>query len=465
MSILSVNLKHLYQRRGMWLIYALLSLPVFHIVIAPLRNHEPGKGWYVGPVMFAFVIGLLTTLPQTDVLSKPFSYCLPGHRRVIRKYIFSTALATGLVCSMFFLTYHNLFGRQMPLVLCSAFFAALTFYLAGVVPALIGMKTGVALFILLPVTVVAGEHYELDIFLERLIVEQIYPTILTGIISGIAMWLWLSRKALARRYCSGSWTGFLDVFNAEKLRRSANAALAARPNKHPKPWVEKWFLSRMNKYDYSGPGRYIWGTLYSTSAPAVSQWPNLLLLALVVAIMFGYAGGEAGFVFVLLPAMVVLNRHLAPINSTMLIPPGRRRRFTTALGLAVTDAVMLCIFTLIVSGLSSLLARLVPTFTISGITFTLRAIDPRLALAPLIFLPVTSAVQLYFHKTSMVLMSGVLILLFYLVVIAVIIRQDYLNVLLSSVVVSLPAVILLTVSWAIFLLVLRHVCSKQCLIK
>ena len=149
MSILTVNLKHLYQRRGLWLVYALFGIVAATLIKDPLLRARAGHGDYIASAVLPFFIGFLLILPQIAVLSKPLSYCLPGHRRVFRRYVFWTGIATSGVCSMLFLRYPGLDGGPLVLVVCSAFFGGMTFYLAGVVPAMVGVNAAV-IFAIVP---------------------------------------------------------------------------------------------------------------------------------------------------------------------------------------------------------------------------------------------------------------------------------------------------------------------------
>ena len=462
MSILSVNLKHLYQRRGLWLVYAILAVAIFWVFVTPLvRSPEAAKGQYVGPVVVAFLVGLLATLLQIEVLSKPFSYCLPGHRWVLRKYVFGVAVPVSILCSMLFLAYPGLNSWALLVVLCSAFFAQFTFYLAGAVLAESIRGAVVVIGLLPPAVLIAEGFFDLHILLERIIIGGGHLVISVGILSSIAAWLWLGRAGLARKHCSVPWIGFMDIFNKEKLMRYQNARLGTkrgRFRKHPRPWVEKWFLERMERYDYRGPGRFFWGALYCTSALVVSRWQNILLFLPVFAIMFGYVGQAAVFSLIMLPAMLVMGRQ-PPVYSTMLISGGRRRRYTTTLWLAVTDASLLCMGTLVISGLSILLARFMPAFVLEGKTFSFRPIDPLVAIVPLLFLPFASTMQLVFHRMPFLLFGALMLPVYVAVFLAFGLRER-----VEHLVNPLSVVSLLVVSWGVFQLVLRRICFKWCLV-
>jgi len=460
MSILTVNLKHLYQRRGLWLVYLLFGVVAATLIKDPLIRARAGQGDFVGFAVLPFFIGLLLSLPQIEVLSKPLSYCLPGHRRMFRRYVFCTAMATSCICSMLFLRYPDLHGGPVVLVVCSAFFTGLTFYMAGVTFAMAGMK-GAFIFGILPLTVLVGERYELDILLERIIIGNVFSVVLVGILSSIAMWLWLGRQGLARRYCARPWIGFMDIFNMEKVKRYGNARLGTKQGrflKHPRPWVEKWFLGRMERYDYRGPGRFFWGALYCTSAMGVSRWQIFLLSAPVVTIMFGYIGQAAMFSLIMVLAILAIGRE-PPVYSTMLISGGRRRRYTTTLGLAVTDAALLCMGALVMCSLSVLLTKFMPTFVIEGKTFSFQPIDPRVAVVPLLFLPFASTMQLVFHKMPFLLFGALMLPVYVAMFLAFAWRER-----VEHLVNPLSVFSLLVVSWGVFHLTLQHICSKWCLV-
>ena len=88
MSILTVNLKHYYQWRGLWLCYLFLGLFVLSGVVDPLEHAEAGEGSYIGLAVLAFAVGFMVSSTRMEVLTKPFSYCLVGQREMVRKVIF-----------------------------------------------------------------------------------------------------------------------------------------------------------------------------------------------------------------------------------------------------------------------------------------------------------------------------------------------------------------------------------------
>ncbi len=174
--------------------------------------------------------------------------------------------------------------------------------------------------------------------------------------------------------------------------------------------------------------------------------------------MFGYVGQGAVLSFVVVPAIFVMFRQV-PVYSTMLSSGGRRRKFTTTLWLTVTDASLLCMGTLVMCGLSFLLVRFMPTFVVKGHTLSFLPIDPRVAIVPLLFLPFGTTMQLVFHKKPF-LLFGSLMALMYVAMFLVFAWREYVEVLVNP----LSVVSLLVVSWCVFVVVLRRVCSRWCLV-
>lgn len=129
------------------------------------------------------------------------------------------------------------------------------------------------------------------------------------------------------------------------------------------------------------------------------------------------------------------------------------------MGLTVTDASLLCMGILVVCGLSVLFARFMPTFVLEGQTFDFRPIDPLVAIVPFILVPFVSTMQLVFYGMPF-LRFGTLLLPVYVAMFLSLACREYVEPLVTP----LYVLSLMVVSWSVFLLVLRRVCSKWCLV-
>ena len=62
------------------------------------------------------IIGLLAAVFQMEILIKPLAFCLPGHGRMVRKFIFLVAAVTNSLGALLFLFYPGLSLARLPLV-------------------------------------------------------------------------------------------------------------------------------------------------------------------------------------------------------------------------------------------------------------------------------------------------------------------------------------------------------------
>ena len=460
MGILTVNLKHLYQRRGLWLVYPFLGFFVWVSIVMAFDDPATGGGRFIGLVVSALLVGLMAAILQIEVLTKPFSYCLPGHRKVPRKFIFSVGIVTNLLASPIFLLYPGLGWWQWIPVICSAFFAGLVFYFIGVGLAF-GIRNSAAWIGFLPLFVVGGGFFGLHIIIERAIVENPIGITLLGAFSSIAVWIWLGDVGLARRYCGMPWVGLFDAWNRDKMRKYKQVRANIKWDKlkkHPKPWVERFFLGRMNKCDYLGAGRHIWGGLYTTLGLLLSQWQGNIFLVLFMVFFLGYM--ERFWFLMFFPLIGIAGYIHSPVYSSMLFSGGRRERFATVITLAATTAVLGGVLFIILAALSVPLAVIIPDITVRGITIAFHTITINLFYAPLVFVPFAFTVNLIFYRKPIFIILSVMLLFMLLFFFSAIVWLNQLSTIINPVSV-LSALVL---SWGIFVLVLRYICTRRCLV-
>ena len=464
MGILTVNLKHLYQRRGLWLVYVFLGLLVFAGIAEAMDKHAAGKGKFIILVASALFVGFLSVTLAAEVVNKPFSYCLPGHRKVPRKFIFSAGVVANLLASPIFVLYPGLGWWQWIPVICSAVFAGMVFYWIGVLFAF-GVRNSAAWVGFFPWLIIGGGFFDLHITIERTIVENPLGFTLLGFFSSIAAWIWLGNANWARRYCGVPWIGLFDAWNQDKMRKYKQLRAAIKWDKlkkHPNPWVERLFLGRMNKCDYLGQGRYIWGGLYTTFGIVLSQWKGVLtgvFIALLMLCLFCYMGPAATFMLFFMPGFMIMHMR-PPIYSSMPVSGGRNERFYTTMTLVATTAVLITALVTIIAALSVALTAIMPDITLRGSTFTFHPAIITLFFVPLLMIPLASTFQLIFYRRPIVMVLSVMLLFMLLFSIGAISRKT----LGAEMVNPISIVALLVLSWLVFVLVLRHICMRRCLV-
>ncbi|MBA7657124.1 hypothetical protein ES703_65055 [subsurface metagenome] len=424
-----------------------------------------GEGRFTGLIVMALVVGLLAAVLPIEVLSKPFSYCLPGHRKVARRFIFCVGAAFNFLGSLLFLWYPGLNSWQLVLVACSAFSAGLIFYWLGVGLAF-GVRNSAAWIGLLLLIIFGGAFFGLHIVLERVIVGNPFGVILVGVLSSVLAWLWLGNARLARRYCGVPGIGSLDAWNRDKVQKYRQVRAAKKWDKlkkHPSPWVETFFLDRMNRHDYVSTERYIWGGLYTAFGIALSQlsqWKEAfsgVFSALVLVCFLGYMGPGRNILFIM-PGMMIAQMRL-PVYSSMLISGGRNERYRCAMTLVITTAVLFTVLATIVAALSLPLATIMPDITLRGRTFAFHTMNIELFFIPLLMIPIVFTIQLIFYRRPIYIVLSIMLVFVPLFVTGIFWHKQ-----LSKVINPMYIVSPVVLSWVLFTVVLRYVCMRRCLV-
>jgi hypothetical protein len=467
MKILAANLKHLYQRRILWLFYVylgLIILIIFSSVAAEIENPDAGRRHFIWLLMHEFLIGCIAAALQIEVLNKPLSYCLPGHRKTIRKFIFWVGIVISFVGSLLFFAYPGLLSWETILILCSAFCANLIFYWFGVGFVFVNKNAAIAIALFFWWAIFVPMLLDLHIMIESIFVQYFAIIVFIGGLSSIAAWFWLGNEGLARRYCAVPWISLFDLWNRDKLLRYSQSKAVTKWNKlktHPNPQVEGFFLARMQIYGHFGIGRYIWGSLYTTFGIAISQGKGNLLglfILLLMAIFFSYMGPMAAIIFYFLPAFMVGQIRL-PVYSSMLISGGRKERFLTAMTLVATIAVLITALVTTIAALSVPLATTMPDITLHGKTFTFHAMSLQPFFVPLLMIPIVFTIQLFFFKKPYFVTVTIILLFMLLFTGGSLLKA------LSTVINPIYLIVsLLILSWSIFVMVLRYICMKRCLV-
>jgi len=404
MSILSANLKHLYQRRMFWIVGLLLGAGAFAVAAAIAEAVARNKsGAFCGPALWMFPFGILIATLPVDVLTKPFIYCLPGHGNVPRKFLFSIGLCLSFLWSLSFLFFPGLNPAQTALACLSAFATLTVSYWFGAW-IVFRYRSWPGFLGFFPLLMLANMWLNISTPFVHAIVANPLPMILLGALANVLAWRYWSRPGLARRYCGQLWMNAFDGWDKEKVSKLQKARLAEKDKKKPNsirisPAVEEFFLSRIRRADTAGLSQYLWGGLYNTFGLMISRqrqnWINSLLIMVPLLCFLCYMPGRGKNIIFILPGIMAAFMSLN-VHSSLLISGGRRERFWTALTLAAASAVLVTLLLIFLAVLTILLAPLLPEFTIKGENFIFHPLTIALFFLPLVIVPFTLIVGLVF---------------------------------------------------------------------
>jgi hypothetical protein len=465
MSILTVNLRQLYQRRGLWLAYLMFAFFVWISLMVTLDDPRAGAGTFIGLIVLASLVGMTAAVQQMEILTKPMAFCLPRHRQAVRRFILTIGIATNGAGALLFLFYPGLPFVWRLLVLGSAFAAGLAFYLAGAWWVFLARPPMVLIGLLIAIFLF-GQQLGLHIRLEQVVVLHPLAVMAGGVLAALAIWLYLMRADLARRNCLRPWIGFADVFDRDKLRHSPQYRSAAPWTKlkdHPRPWVENFFVDRVAGSQPLSAMRCGWGALYASFAVTLSQWTNVLFVVVVMTVFLGYIGSHLMVIlFASLPIVIgAMQVSHGVVYSSMLTAGGRRERFISTLAVATVGAILVTLFMALVAALSVPLASLLPKFRIYDQGFAYRAISARAFYGPWVLLPIVATIRLVFYRRPVLSMILLMVLVYAVALVGILWSRE-----LRSLANAPAATVLALCCWLAFVLVLRHIAYKQrCLVR
>ncbi len=329
MSVMGVNLRQLYQRPAAWFWYLIaLSSSVGPLSLVLSQKGNQGRGFImfflIAPVAFAYVSGSL----QVEILSKPFSYTLPKHKRIPRRFIFSVGVCVSALISSTFLLYPGLTPQGAILSFAAATLLSLTVYM------IIASRSFVfsndswnGLPILL---VVAACFSGLPRLLELAIVNQPFVVIVIGMLISGGLWVHIGNVDAGGRFCGQRYLGELNSMNPAKAVSHKEYLRAKKEEvkgaKGPAT-LETFYIGRMHAGNVSSIARCVWGSLYtSISAHRLNTFAGFskqILIGLMFVLFYGYYGStqQTRMVNILFFAPLMVGLRLrVPLSRTLFLP-------------------------------------------------------------------------------------------------------------------------------------------------
>jgi len=391
MHILLANLRHLYQRRHLWPVYLCFAAMWW---LGSLG--DTSRGDFAWTCSLAVAAGFLTGMMIREMISKAFTHSLPGHPTAVRRMAFLMGFVISSVAAL-------AFPRQVAvhpwdsicligLVFSADFIAYLTAFEATFVvrggSTLMTIPVLAAWSVMITGWILAGYSQ-----LELLILDHPLLTILGSIMAGLGVWLHMGQREWGRQLCASGW-----VFSPS-VQREGYARLARRPPgvERIESTVEAFFLNRMRASAHYHCARFVWGTLYTMWGHVAPSWKWLALAIIFAGIMAGYAGPGAIAVFMWFSYMA-LPQSWPSLRSPLLLPAGRRERFWATISFTGATAAIMSVLIILLAAISMPLSVLIPEIEIQGVPFAYHRISIQSVWAPLLIVPVITALRVPFRK-------------------------------------------------------------------
>ncbi|MFC1737728.1 hypothetical protein ACFL1G_01605 [Planctomycetota bacterium] len=468
MSILAANLKHLYQRRSVWLWYVILLCQTPMILLSFYSKIDR----YLGYLIVSLLMGILAGGLQKDILTKPFSFCLPNHRQIPRAFIFWIGGVVNLFLGCVFLGYPGLGFPYVLLVVLAGSFVGMIACFYGVYASFQAVPTPAA-GIAWPLIVCTIYFVKWDIVLQSIIIHQ--PIVMILVCALVCIWVWklLGRDFLARKYCGKLIMGMLDSWNRTKIEKYKQARADRNMTESKVKFFEKvqdFFLGKMERYEFLSRGRYIWGNIYMVFGKFFGFWNiwhvlGFLATIIFLVLFFGFMGPPEndkrmiGFLFIV-PALSICSLDLMSYR-TMLFPAGRKDKYYSTLILSAVLTLLAGLLVLVMTGISVFLETMLPEFSFrGGPILSYYGMDIADFYIYLLFIPVTLSLAVAFPRTKPWLIIILVVVFMQGWIISKMVLKQSLVDLIGPVSISG----LIALFWIGFLVVLHYVCMKRSLV-
>ena len=428
MSILSANVK-LYNPFGNRYLFIFLLCQLFALFVilgaALCENHLIEEGFEKNQLqlitlfcLFAsmLILGVTTASIQLDILTKPFSSCLPNHNIIPGRIIFLTGIITNLFyCIVFLLLPHPeglkgiLYIIMIPAIGLLSYFITIfvTFYAQR------ERQKGAAIMfcvaIIFPLLFMLNNLNVFKFSIDYFVFYSTIPFILFDMLLLFALWKMLVHPDLKRIYFSKDY-GILSMRDslpmvAQLHEIHLTERLPDRVEKESS--IEILFLKVVKRFPYLNINRSIVGRLYcmldrhytiNERYFGISFFIGILLATLLL-FFTGYhltpenfeevPASDIASILVLIVPCFVVHSIFIPVPHNQLLPTGRSDQFWSSLIVWLIHPMIAIIWSLIIIFLSWLVGNHMPDFTLAGFYyFTYHPLESSLILWVLVIIPV-----------------------------------------------------------------------------
>ncbi len=406
MNIITANLKHLYLRRLNWLVLCIFGLLAYIIAKIMLGEPQRLRPILLMPFPWLMTVGIIIASYALEVITKPMSFCMPGHRGIPRQFLFICGyLLSGFWAVCIARACQSDIETSQFIVTAIATFSLLSIaYWIAVI--------GLFAFNSSPLTLLLSTAWLLLDAMDEwrgfsLLAISKYPllVILAGAAVNVSAWRVLGGNWLARKYCGKALVGFSSNttrINREKLQQK-EAKGKSHPNIHH--YIEQFFISRLAHARHNSTDHYIWGGLYRSLAVPVSRclsWKGLIFLVVsTIALSYSKILVIAAFAYVagLIVGSVELN-----IRSNQLTTGSRKDRFLIGLSIALTATAITLAISAAMTGLNHLLGLVLPATIGSALSDPLFTFNHHIRSATLVLaltIPASLSINLLLKRNSL----------------------------------------------------------------
>ncbi|MBN1456599.1 MAG: hypothetical protein JW912_01960 [Sedimentisphaerales bacterium] len=476
MKALNANLKIFYQRPILYLWYLIILAQLPALIISA---HDINKTHnQIGPMfhlVMLMLFGLLVGSLQKEIMTRPVTYCLPGHHVLSNRLIFWLgALFTLIPIALLFNEIKASTDNYM-LVAATVWSVGMAAYYLSVwlsfqegysqgKPCLVGL-----LWAIIFMVIFFGGHTKLWLVTVQTPLMVLLPSLIATGFSHV----YLSRIKHIRNFCGQNIIGMFYKWDMRKVTayRTAQATEKVRHRLKISAFVEQFITAKMKNCPV-WKKKALLGFIYTSFDRMfiITQLDAVVIMSLLL-ISFGYAFGrihanipapvasmlDIFYIFPVFGAMM----HTFPSHSTLHIPASRKDKFHASVASAISIVIFAMVFVGILIGLANIIKPYMPVIpphiinpSDHSVSFSAPSLSHIYIIPMLMPLGFIASVLFNNNRSKMMIIAGPVVFVccwFYVM------SQTFLNIRFA-----VPAIF--TITWLGFIIVLQRRCMKRSLV-
>ena len=352
------------------------------------------------------LLGMITAITQMEIISKPFSFCLPDRQKSIRKVIFLIGglITLGFSLIFFIFSEHTLLLFFLHIIVFQIiglpfyFFMAFIFFITHDDSLKKYIRYGFpAVIIILSVSFILNFKNDLIVPLNQMIVFCFAPLFISSLLGISALWKVLGNDQVGRIFYR-KYFGLPD--NQILIGKKAHK-LSQQEFKKEREQIELFFIKKIINQPLFSVARSVLGTFYLI-LEHVSGYSIIPLITEIVFpslffFLFGYLqnNNEIEIFIIIYPLgyfLFIYSRNIIlmykPLLCELLFPIGRSKQFRINLVLWLVKPLTMMLWFFLIVGASHCLKNNMPDFTLLGYHFTYNPLSVFLIFWPAVIIPV-----------------------------------------------------------------------------
>ena len=419
------TLMTLVQCRPLWFWHVWGAAICLTVLIRPLLLTSVREGVVFSLLVVPLWTGVITTSLYKDFLTRPFSFCVPGHTRVWRRTLVAIALVIAGVCASATLLAPAGTPGVAAVTAWQTFILCLAMFMVAVFVTITSPNTSPlpGLITLLTVFVMNDNlGATIRLFVGGGLLANPFVTTVACAVIVFAVWRELGSPGFARRMCGRAFLGLHSTFDSartaafqaeykmSKMQRSPSALMKS---------LERFFIARMGALSRHATIRSLWGALYVQTGkflPAtISNFIALSLLLVGLSLVLGYYHPHridpniSGANLILFLICVVNSEYRINPYAGLLLNVSRKNRFRSLMFSAVAQWLALAVFAAAFTAVSIAAGRFLDEVTIYGNTYVYTPIHPKAFFVFVPMVPFYFLSQVLFPRQHVIAMTVIAI--------------------------------------------------------